>query len=347
MYVLLLLLQLAGGSTSFDQLWKQGRSELDKGQYAAAAQTLLAATHEAERSQVAIAVRGSVMNDLAMVHRHLGNYARAESLYNESIKLLRSNPESRPKLAMVLSNKATMYREMGRYEQSARLFEESFAVARMLPKDDPASAVILIGMAAERSLKGDLKKAEQYLQQALRIREADVGPNHLDTSEVLNNLGVVQLQRKRYAEAESSLKRALVIIETYAGTQHPDVAVVLKNLGNLYYQRQQYDVAESVLTRALNIRRKTLPAESFSTADNLLALAQVLISTNRYAEAQTLLREAVAIRHQGRGDANPEGLLTLETYALALRTNGYTDEADAIQARAKLMRAEMKFVLRY
>jgi tetratricopeptide (TPR) repeat protein len=247
---------------------------------------------------------------------------------------------------MALSNKATMYRDMGRNEQSTRVFKESFAVAKGLPKDDPALAAILIGMAAERSSKGDLKKAEQFLQRALRIREAHVGPNHLDTSEVLNNLGVVQLQRKRYAEAESSLKRALVIMETHGGADHPDVAVVLNNLGNLYYQRKDFETAESVLTRALNIRRKTL-AESFSTADSLLALGQLYMSTNCYAQAQTLLQEAVAIRNHGRGDANPGGLLTLETYALTLRANGYTGEADAIQARAKLMRAQLRFVLRY
>ena len=346
MYVLLLLLQLANGS-SFDQLWKQGRSELEQARYATAIQTLLAAAREGERSQVPIALRGSVINDLAMAQRHLGAYAKAESLYNESISLLRNDPQSRRQLAMALSNKATMYRDIGRYEQSTRAFEESFAIAKTLAKDDPALVVILMGMAAERSMNGDLKKAEHYLKEALRIREREVGPDQLDISEVLNNLGVVQLQRKEYADAESSLKRALVIMETHGGIGHPDVAVVLNNLGKLYYQRKQYDIAESVLTGALSIRRKTLPAENLSTADNLLSLSQVLISSNRYAEAQTLLEEAVSIRNRARGDANPEGLLTLEAYALTLRANGYTNEANAVQARAKSMRAELKFVLRY
>ena len=347
MYVLLLLFQLVDGSTSFDRLWKQGRAELDQGQYAAAVQTLRAAADEGKRSHVTVNLRGNVINDLAMAYRHLGDYAKAESFYNESISLLRTDPEYHRQLAMALSNKATMYRDMGRDEQSTRVFKESFAVAKGLAKDDPALAAILIGMAAERSSKGDLKKAEQFLQRALRIREAHVGPNHLDTSEVLNNLGVVQLQRKRYAEAESSLKRALVIMETHGGADHPDVAVVLNNLGNLYYQRKEFETAESVLTRALNIRRKTLPAESFSTADSLLALGQLYMTTNRYAQAQTLLHEAVTIRNHGRGDANPDGLLTLETYALTLRANGHTGEADAVQARAKLMRAQLRFVLRY
>jgi len=344
---LLLLFQLVDGSTSFDQLWKQGRAELDKGQYAAAVQTLRAAADEGKRSHVTVNLRGNVINDLAMAYRHLGDYAKAESFYNESISLLRTDPECRRQLAMALSNKATMYRDMGRNEQSARVFEESFAVAKLLPKDDPALGVILIGMAAQKSLKGDLKRAEDYLKQSFRIREATVGPDHLDISEVLNNLGVVQLQRKHYADAESSLKRALAITEMHSGKEHPDVATVLNNLGNLYYQRKEYDHAESVLNRALNIRLKSLPADSFSTADSLLALGQLFISANRHAEAQALLQEAVAIRNRGRGEANPEGLLTLETYAVTLRANGYAVEANAVQARAKLMRAQLRFVLRY
>src|SRR5690349_21735393 len=109
MYVLLLLFQLVNASASFDQLWRRGRTELEQARYAAAAQTLLAATHEAERSHVPTALRGSAINDLAMVYRHLDDFARAESLYNESINLLRSDPACRRQLAMALSNKATMY----------------------------------------------------------------------------------------------------------------------------------------------------------------------------------------------------------------------------------------------
>src|SRR5262245_26282761 len=102
MYVLLLLLQLVDGSSLFYQLRRQGRSELEQAQYAAAAQTLLAAVHEAEQSHAPVALRGSVINDLAMVYRHLGDYRKAESFYNESISLLRSDPQSRPQLAMAL-----------------------------------------------------------------------------------------------------------------------------------------------------------------------------------------------------------------------------------------------------
>jgi tetratricopeptide (TPR) repeat protein len=58
---------------------------------------------------------------------------------------------------------------------------------------------------------GDYAKAEPPLQEALRIRQKVLGPEHPDTAQSLNDLAVLYLDTHEYAKAEPLLKEALRI----------------------------------------------------------------------------------------------------------------------------------------
>jgi tetratricopeptide (TPR) repeat protein len=348
MHIFLLLLQVSIATpNSLDQLWIQGREQLNMGKYADADRTLRAALHGAESPGGNRTALGVILNDLAEVCRRLGNYSEAESLYSRAIAILRSEAAFR-ELAMVLGNQGTMYREIGQPLRSAASFEESLLVAKKAHLEkEPLVGAILNGLAAAGiSAKGNLKKAQQLLEQSLRIRERTLGPDHLDVSETLNNLGTVLYQRKEYTKAEAALQRALFITRKHLGSDHPDVAVTLSNLGILYYDRHEYEAAENALREALEIREKRLPPDHPSIALSLLHLARVMMNLSRSTEAQELLQRAVAIRNQRPSAVDPETLLTLEQYARALRLNGYGSDAAAIEARARWMRAELKYVVK-
>ncbi len=349
MRIFLLLLQVSLSTPSvLDQLWLQGRHQLSQGQYVEASQTLRAAVHEAESSGANPTSLGVVLNDLAETCRRLGNYSEAETLYDRAIEILKGQPEVSAELVLVLGNQGTMYRETGQGLRSAAAFERSLAIAKKAHLDrEPIIGAILNGLAAAMiSSQGDLKKAERLLEQSLRIRETALGPEHLDVSETLNNLGTVLYQRKDYTRAETALERALAITEKHLGSDHPDVAVTLSNLGILHIDRQEYDAAEKAFRRALEIREARLPADHPAIATSLLNLARVLMNENRSEEAQSMLQRAVAIRNQRPRDADPEAVLMLEQYAAALRLNGYGSDAAAVEIRAKRMRAELKYVVR-
>ncbi len=73
----------------------------------------------------------------------------------------------------------------------------------------------------------------RYLEQALRITEAAVGPDHPDTAMSLNNLAALIHEQGKYAEAEPLYRRALGIQESELGPDHPDTAASLNNLAGL------------------------------------------------------------------------------------------------------------------
>jgi tetratricopeptide (TPR) repeat protein len=61
-----------------------------------------------------------------------------------------------------------------------------------------------------------------------------LGPDHLDTLQVVQNLGVFYYECGRLDEAEKMLMQALAGYEKALGSYHPDISQVLFNLGEHY-----------------------------------------------------------------------------------------------------------------
>ena len=68
---------------------------------------------------------------------------------------------------------------------------------------------------------GEYAKAEPLYQEALRIRQKVLGPEHPDTAISLNNLAVLYQDIGEYAKAEPLLREALRIRQKVLGPEHP------------------------------------------------------------------------------------------------------------------------------
>ncbi len=85
--------------------------------------------------------------------------------------------------------------------------------------------------AAERAARdGDYTAAEQHLQEAAALQEAQLGPTHPDLANTLNNLGVAREQAGRLDEAEESYRRAYAIAIEALPADHPFVVRSAENL---------------------------------------------------------------------------------------------------------------------
>ena len=82
---------------------------------------------------------------------------------------------------------------------------------------------------------GEYPKAEPLLQEALRIRQKVLGPEHPDTALSLNNLGGLYRVMGQYDKAEPLFQEALRIRQKVLGPEHPDTATSLNNLAELYH----------------------------------------------------------------------------------------------------------------
>jgi tetratricopeptide (TPR) repeat protein len=69
--------------------------------------------------------------------------------------------------------------------------------------------------------QGNYSGVEPLYLQSLAVREQQLGADHPDVANSLNNLAYLYQVQGRYGEAEPLLLRALQIYETYLGSDHP------------------------------------------------------------------------------------------------------------------------------
>jgi Tfp pilus assembly protein PilF len=118
------------------------------------------------------------------------------------------------------------------------------------------------------------------LERALRIEEAQFGPDHPQVATTLNNLGVVWGDLGQPAKALEVFERALRILEGAYGPDHPQVAATLSNLGAVWSNLGQPAKAHEVFERALRILHAHFPSGHPLTdevADNLRRVAPDVI----------------------------------------------------------------------
>jgi len=88
----------------------------------------------------------------------------------------------------------------------------------------------IVAAAEQAAAAGDYAAAEQFLRQAARLQEAQLGPRHPDLANTLNNLGVVCEIAGKAAEAEACYRRAYA---TATSTLRPDDPIVITSGKNL------------------------------------------------------------------------------------------------------------------
>jgi tetratricopeptide (TPR) repeat protein len=141
---------------------------------------------------------------------------------------------------------------------------------------------------------GDYAKAEPLLQEALGIQRKVLGPEHPDTANSLNNLGLLYKDTGDYAKAEPLYQEALRIRQKVLEPEHPDTAQSLNNLGGLYQAMGEYAKAELLYQEALQIYQKALGPEHPETAATIDNLAVLECDRGLIDEAAALARQASA-----------------------------------------------------
>ena len=135
-----------------------------------------------------------------------------------------------------------------------------------VPASDEAQQADALDAQVKRLYQaGRYAKAIPLAEQALRIREATLGPEHPDTATSLNNLALLYDTTGAYAKAEELYQRALAIREKALGPEHPSTATSLNNLALLYHATGAYAKAEPLYQRALAIAASTKAPELLAT----------------------------------------------------------------------------------
>lgn len=194
-----------------------------RGDFSGAERLYLIDLHIAEasgqRSDIIASLRG-----LASVYYQTHQFAKAEQLTNRVLKM----EQSRAALAQQMSNLAAVYEAERRYADAERMSREAVALFQASGKEKSAEAgFALNNLGTLRLRANDPHGAADYLEEAVTIWEARLGPSHPIYAQGLSNLAYVYGVLGRRAESDRLWNRALGIVETRAGKQHVSYGILL------------------------------------------------------------------------------------------------------------------------
>jgi CHAT domain-containing protein/Tfp pilus assembly protein PilF len=166
-------------------------------------------------------------------------------------------------------------------------------------------------------------------REALKLREAVLGPDHLAVAETLQTLGLLVRDSGDLPGARPLFERSLAIRERRFGPQHGLTASSLASLGYLVYLQGDLAAARPMIERALAIRESVLGPNNPAVAFSLNDLGVVLSAQGDYRGARAAYERALAIRERVLGPQHPLTASVLHNLGDLLRETG--DRAGARQ----------------
>lgn len=195
------------------------------------------------------------------------------------------------------------------------------AVGAELPAEWQKAAVL-----SERlQEQGKPTDAEQVLRNALR---AGVGLPPEAVARLLNNLGSVCQDQRRYAEAQRHYQRAVEEWEKAGPAQRMALARTLNNLGSLFWELRRLADADRALERSLQLQIEAVGAKHPDAAHLFYNLGAVHLNRNRWTDAEAAYRHFLAIRNPGSNTL--KAAVAASNLSLIYGKAGRKAEADAL-----------------
>jgi len=195
-------------------------------------------------------------------------------------------------------------------------------------------ATYLNTFANFEDLLDNIKKSENYLNEATQATSARFGNTDINYAYELQLLAKVKLEKGNYIEADTLLKQALKIAKAYSPQSDEKVIDIYRGVSTLYYTLGEYDEAKKLLNRALNSSYKTKAKGELNIATSIDLMASLFASTGRFTDAEELLLEAVKLKETKLGSDN-KALIS----SLNLLGNVYLATGDYAAAEKNIRRA--------
>lgn len=178
------------------------------------------------------------------------------------------------------------------------------------------------------------RKAEPFLQRALRNQQKALGKNHPEVTKTLGTLGRVYRETQQFKRAEALLQERAENIEKQHGPNHPETGGALNDLGELQLASGQLSRAAPLLERALQVREKSLKPdqpELGSTLNNLAALKSAQGDTTN---STRLLERALKIFETNYSPNHPAVAKSLQHLGQLQLRSGNLDKAESTLQQA-------------
>lgn len=184
------------------------------------------------------------------------------------------------------------------------------------------------------SVRARYQGAETLYRRALAGHEKALGPDHPDTLETTNKLGILLHDTGDLDGAEALHRRAFAGREKTLGPSHPDTLASANNLGMLLKDKGNMDGAEPLYRRALAGLEKALGPDHPHTLASTNNLGNLLNDKGDLDGAEALHRRVLASREKALGPDHPDTLDSVHNLGNLLNDRGDLDGSEALHRRA-------------
>ncbi|MGE0503592.1 MAG: tetratricopeptide repeat protein [Rhizobiaceae bacterium] len=210
-------------------------------------------------------------------------------------------------------------------------------VETVLPSLPPSDHVWRLYSALagyRKAALGRYPEAKTLYEKALAAVTALNGPEHVDTSGVLHNIGYLLEFMNDDSGARDHYAKALTIRERLLGEDDPRVSNSLNNLARMKRDLGEFDEAKPLIERALAIREKLNGPESLEAVVSIHDLAYLHYLRKEYDAARALYDRSIEICERVHGKEHFATGYVLNSYAHLLRDTADYDGAEKAYRRA-------------
>ena len=291
-------------------------------------------------SEATSAATATTIAVLADVRRRQGNYALADSLANEALRVRRATlGNAHPDVAASLQQLAGIAIYRGNVPAAEAYQLEAVELTRRIGSDS-TMVELLERLSAIVWRRGDDAGAERSLREAVAISQRAFPVSHQSRTGATIRLAVfLSRYPDRRAEAESLGMAAVQESRAGFGDDHPATAAVMKQLGDMLVADGRQEDGVRLIRQALAIEQRAFGPTHEAVAVTTLQLAVALMHDGYSAEGERLARDAAASLATSLGTSHSMyagSLGYLGDYA-ALR--GDLDSAETLYRRAIAIRA--------
>jgi tetratricopeptide (TPR) repeat protein len=192
------------------------------------------------------------LEGLSSVMVRRGNAAEAIFFSEEALRIaIPAAGEDSLDAALAYANVAEAQRSMGHPERALPLFRKSRALyEKELGADHPRVAALMSQEGVLMLEEGKSATAEQMMTQALKSLDLSCPKCYVERAIAENNLAVLRLRQKRYADAGQLLAHVIALREDFTAEPGQELADTLRLLAAIRQKEKRFEDAERLTHKA-------------------------------------------------------------------------------------------------
>jgi tetratricopeptide (TPR) repeat protein len=249
--------------------------------------------------------------------------------------------DSNASIRLTYFEKIMVVRDLARLlTQSKRLEEGILWLTDAYTSLSHRTAVELVWISNSLAIlydqQGETVKSLETQQRALSIQTAELGSDHLETINTVNELGRIYRHLGDYENAAKMHHMALSVLEKRLPEpeEHLEVIWTIATLARTYRKQGRFPEALTLFERAHRTRAKVLGPNHPHTLWILGDIGATYQDMGLFKDAEDSYRRALEGRQDVLGQNHPDTLWSINNYGTILERIGRRDEALNAQKQA-------------